>query len=175
MMLLAEHAAAYVWYHDLSIWSGVVFVILVAVLARFAGRPIATAMHEREEAVLASLRQAEITRAETDRLRQQHELERAKARKHAEALVAEARRDAERTQKEIIARVQEDVQRLRQRMQREIVLAKRKALDELWQTATELSLDTAGRILALGLSADDHCRLIDQAVADLATRVGART
>lgn len=173
-MLLAEHAAGYVWYHDLSIWSGVVFVILASVLGRFAGRPIAAAMRQREESVLASLRQAEITRADTARLRQHHELERQKSRRHAEALVAEARRDAERTQKDIVARVHDDVQRLQQRVQREIVLAKRKALDELWQTATELSLETAGRILAVGLSADDHRRLVDQAVADLARAAGAR-
>jgi F-type H+-transporting ATPase subunit b len=175
MMLLAEHVADYVWYHDLSIWSGVVFVILVSVLGRFAGRPIAIAMREREEAVLSSLRQAEITRAETDRLRRLHEQERQKARKQAEALVAEAHRDAERTRNDILAHVQEDVKRLQRRVQREIVLAKRKALDELWQTATELSLETAGRILAVGLSADDHRRLIDQAMADLAQAAGVRT
>jgi F-type H+-transporting ATPase subunit b len=174
ILFAAAGAADYHILTDTAIWSGVVFVLLCLILGKLAWPAVAAAMRHREYAVVDSLRQAELARDEAQRLRDQRDQARARSRLQALALVEEAKRDAERVRVEHVARARSESERIRQRVEREITLARRKALDELWRRTTDLSAELAERLLQIRLSHDDHRRLVGQAIREIGQVAGAR-
>ena len=46
------------WQSDLAIWTGVVFVVLLLVLWKFAWGPIADALARREQSIAGQIREA---------------------------------------------------------------------------------------------------------------------
>ena len=172
-MILAVAKGDWVWWaSDLAVWSGVVFALLVFVLAAFALKPILAAMRQRQEQILATLSRAEAAREEARRLIDKQDAERTKSRALARSLVKEAKADAERTHRTIVERAKDEAERARQRSERETGLLAQKAMHELWMTTTDLSTRLAERILARALSEEDQRRLVDEAIADVAATVG---
>src|SRR5688572_15287754 len=70
----AEHAAEHAadpfatdpisWDADLALWTFVMFLVLLAVLSKFAWKPIAQALEERERAIESNIAKAEGAAAE---------------------------------------------------------------------------------------------------------------
>ncbi len=81
------------------------------------------------------------------------------------AIIDEARRDAEHTQQEILAKARADAQAERDRSLREIETAKDQALKELGERTADLAVDLAGKIVGARLNAGDHQRLIEEALS----------
>ncbi len=105
----------------LIFWMLLVFGILVFVLAKFAWKPILTAVKEREDSIDSALRMAEETRAEmaklkadNDRIIAEARLERDKiireAKNASDNLIAEARDKATTEGAKIIADAREAIQ-----------------------------------------------------------------
>lgn len=105
----------------LIFWMLLVFGILVFVLAKFAWKPILTAVKEREDSIDSALRMAEETRAEmaklkadNDRIIAEARLERDKiirdAKNASDNLLAEARNKAITEGEKIIADAREAIQ-----------------------------------------------------------------
>lgn len=163
----------YAVWTDLAIWSAVVFVLLATLLVRYAGPPVSAAMRQREAVVIHSLRQAELARTEAQALRRKQEEERVRAREQAQLFVAVAESDAARTRVQLVGHAREEAERLRRRAHREIELAKRKALDELWRTTAELCARLAERLVQTQLTAEDHRRLVEQAMHEIGRQAGA--
>lgn len=173
MIVFSAHDG-YVWQSDLALWSGVVFVLLVVLLAKFAAPSIVAAMHSREQSIVDSLRQADIALNEAAIIREQHEKARVASRQAAAALVVEAKRDAAQMRTEHVARARTEADRIAQRARREITLARRKALDELWMRTTDLSATLAEKLVASRLTPDDHRRLVNQAISEIGNKAEVR-
>ena len=80
-------------------------------------------------------------------------------------ILDEARRDAQHTQQEILAKARDDARAERDRALREIETATQQALKELAGKSTDLAIELAGRIVRAELKPADHTRLIADAVA----------
>jgi F-type H+-transporting ATPase subunit b len=143
----------------------------MTLLGAFARGPIVEAMKKRQEQVLENLRQADLAAQESKRLMQEHAREREKLKARADELRRLAIADVERIRKESAARAAEEIESQRRRTEREIQLAKQKAVVELWRTATDQSTQLADRFLHTGVDAADHDRLIEQAIADVDRRL----
>jgi F-type H+-transporting ATPase subunit b len=167
-MIIAAAAGDYAWYLDLAIWSGVVFLVLLAILAKFVATPVASAMDERQKSTLETLSQAQIAQERVRELRRQQEQQKARSRERAVALIADAERDAKRLREEIVARMQAECEVLLARMEREIELVRRRSVHELWRTTTDVTTTVAEKILRTRLTDDDHRRLVDEAIAEIA-------
>ena len=82
-------------------------------------------------------------------------------------MVAEAKRDAERTSQDIVAKAQADVNSLRDRATDEIAQAKDTALTEVFRTVNEQVAAATERVLGRALSNEDQERLIQDALAEI--------
>lgn len=149
---------------DLAIWSFVVFLLLLAILWRFAWGPIVAGLDKREERIAEHIAAAERSHEDAKRMLADYERKLASSADEVRAIIDEARRDAEHTQQEILAKARADAQAERDRSLREIETAKDQALKELGERTADLAVELAGKIVGARLNSGDHQRLIEEAL-----------
>jgi F-type H+-transporting ATPase subunit b len=149
---------------DLAIWTAVVFVVLFLVLKKFAWKPIAHALEERERAIENNIAKAEGAAAEARAMLADYEKKLAGASDEVRAMLEEARRDAEHTKQEIVAEARVAAREEHDRVMRDINTAKDQALKELAEKSTNIAVDLAGKIVQAQLSKADHAALVQDAM-----------
>ncbi|MCB1034386.1 MAG: F0F1 ATP synthase subunit B [Acidobacteria bacterium] len=147
------------------IWTLVIFLVVLWVLGKFAWGPILEGLQGREKFISDSLEQAKQQRDEAAALLEQYEEKLAAARSETEAILDEARRDADAVRKREEERAKEEADKLLARARREIEIATETAVKELYTRAAKLSTVGASRILEREISAADHERLIEESIA----------
>ncbi|HZT83639.1 MAG TPA: F0F1 ATP synthase subunit B [Gemmataceae bacterium] len=152
---------------DLTIWTIVVFVLLLLVLGKFAWKPMLRGLQQRELNILSAIQDAERAREEAQRMRAQLQKEMDGAQSKVLEILDEARRSAERLHAEMTAKAKADIQAEKERMQREMETAHDQAMQDLVNRAAELATLISTKAIRRNLSPDDHRRLVDDALADL--------
>jgi F-type H+-transporting ATPase subunit b len=151
----------------LSIWTTVVFIVLVLVLRKFAWRPILQVLEEREEKIRSSLEQAERARAEAAELLKQNERNMARAEEEYQRIIGEAKTLGEKMRDEIVARAhqqaQRDLQHAREEIERETEAAKQRLRVEV----ADLAIKAAEKILDETLDATRHRVLVQNFLNEL--------
>jgi F-type H+-transporting ATPase subunit b len=150
---------------DLAIFTAIVFAVLLTVLYKFAWGPISAALDQREKNIADQIAAAQSANEEAKRMLAQYEAKLAKAAEEVRGILDEARRDAEHTQQDILAKARADAGTEMERAKREIGTAKDQAIKELAETSANLAVDLAGKIVRAKLSVQDHARLIEEAMA----------
>jgi len=159
---------------DLAIYTGVVFLIVLLVLWRFAWGPISKALDAREQHIADNIAAAERQNQEARRLLAEYQKKLENAQAEVREVMEEARRDARHTQEEILAKAREEANRERDRAIRDIDLATQAALKELGEKSVDLAVQLAGKIVASKLSSEDHARMVKEAVGRFAQRQSSR-
>ena len=67
----------------------------------------------------------------------------------------------------MIAKARAEIQAERERLRREIEMARDQALQELWKQAADLATMISAKAIRRQLSAEDHRRLVDEALTEL--------
>jgi F-type H+-transporting ATPase subunit b len=150
---------------DLAIWTLIVFVVLLVVLKKFAWGPILAGLESRESGIANHIAQAERNHEEAKKLLAQYEQKLASAANDVRDLMEEARRDADHTRQSILAEAKAGAEAERDRALRDIETATDQAMESLAERSAQLAVDLAGKILQSKLSAADHTKLIQEAVA----------
>ncbi len=153
---------------SLAIWSLVVFLILMAILWKFAWGPIVAGLEKRESRIAENIASAERVAADAQRMMAEYEAKLAGAADQVRAMLDEARRDAEHTKDQIVAEAKSAAQLEHDRQMRELRTATDQALKALSETFADQAVALAGRIINEKLSAKDHDRLVKDAVARFA-------
>jgi len=156
----------------LEIWSLIVFVVLFAVLGKFAWGPLLSALQKREENLVHTLSETDRARTEAENLLAEHRARMAGAEDQIRALIEQGRRDAEASAAEILRKAQAEAEASRDRAQREIGTARDQALGEIWTRTADLAVSVAGRVLSRELSGDDQRRLVELATNELPAHPG---
>ena len=151
----------------LGIWSIVVFVILLVVLKKYAWGPILEGLQKREHNIESAVRDAQQARDEAQRLRDQLQREVDKAHEKVRDILDEGRRHAQQTTDEMIAKARTEIQAERDRLRREIEMARDQALQEIWKRTADLATEVSAKAIRRQLSAEDHRRLVDEALGEL--------
>src|SRR5256712_11629732 len=112
----------------LFIWTIITFLVLLALLAKFAWKPLLQALESRQERILKSLDDAEKARQELERLQQESAKIMQQARIEAESIVAQTRTDAERLREELKQKAKEEADDILRNAQQKIQLRNRHAL-----------------------------------------------
>ena len=155
------------WVFDLEFWSIMVLIVFMGILIKVLKNPIVSGMKSREAGIVNALHQAEIAAEEIRKIREAFEQKRREAKQKADETIAEAGRDAVRVKAELIERANAEGQRQKMRVDREVSLYRNKALSEIWQNAADLSASLTEKMLRADLKADDHRRLIDDAISEI--------
>lgn len=152
---------------DLTIWTLVVFLVLLFVLWKFAWGPMLAGLQKREETIHSAVEEARKAREEAQQLRGQLQAEMDRAAEKVRGMIDDARRDAQRVSEELTAKARTEIQTERERLHREIELARDQALQELWTHTARLATLVSSKAIRRQLNEDDHRRLVDEAIADL--------
>jgi F-type H+-transporting ATPase subunit b len=153
------------WKTDLALWTAVVFLCLLALLWKFAWKPIAEGLDKRERGVADQIAQAEAANQKAKDVLADYERKLAAAQNEVRALLDQGRRDAEQVGRELIDKAKEETKAEYQRAVKQIDAATAAAIEELASRSATLAVELAGRIVGAKLQPGDHARLIDQAVA----------
>ena len=151
---------------DLAIWTFVVFLVLLAILTKFAWGPIVAGLQKREEGIAANIAAAQCSNDDAKRMLAEYEKKLAGAADQVRQMLDGARRDAEQTKLEIVAEAKAAAQLEQQRGIREVRTAVDQALKELSEKSTNLAVDLAGKIVRAKLNPADHSRLVQEAIAE---------
>lgn len=152
---------------DLAIFTAIVFLVLLAVLWKFAWGPIAEALDQREQGIAGQIDEAKRSNEEAKRLLAEHQSRLDGATEEVKGLLDQARRDAESQKQQIVTEAQQAAQAEKDRAVREIGLAKNQALQDLAEKSVDTAVNLAGQIVRRQLTPDDHADLIKNALPQL--------
>jgi F-type H+-transporting ATPase subunit b len=152
---------------DLAVFTVIVFVVLFVVLKKFAWGPISEALDERERGIADNIAAAQKTNDDAKALLVQYDERIAQAHEEVRLLLEEARRDAEQTQQEIVAKANQEADASKQRALAEIETATSQALKEVAEMGAEMAVGLAGRIIQAEVKPADHAKLIESVLAQV--------
>jgi len=162
--LALEHMRA-----ETAIWTGVLFLVLLGVLWKFAWGPLAAGLDKRESMIAGQIEQAEQSNQKAKELLGQYGQKLADAKGEVRDIIEQGRRDAERVGQEMIDKAKQDAKAEQRKALREIDAATADALTGLAERSADLAVSLAGRIVGSQLDPAAHAKLINRAVSDFAT------
>jgi len=151
---------------DLTIWTAVVFLVVLAILYKAAWGPISEGLQKRESEIAGQIAEAQRKNEEARQLLADYEKKLAAAQDEVRGLIEQGRRDAEKIGQQLLDKAREEAGIERQRAVQQIESATLAALKELADRSATLAVDLAGKIVGSQLKAADHSRLIEQAVTE---------
>ena len=159
------------WFQtDLALWSGAVFLGLLAILTKFAWKPIMEGLQKREDGIARQIAETRAANDEAKRMLASYERRLAEAAEEVRGMLEEARRDAESTKQSIVTEARKAADDEKSRAKHEIQLAKDDALSQIAEKAGHLAVEVAGKFLRERLGPDEQARLVRESVAGLSSR-----
>jgi len=153
----------------LFIWTIITFLVLVALLAKFAWRPLLAALERREKLIARAIEDSEKARADLERVQQDAARVLADARVEGEAIVTRSRAAADRLGEELRQKASAEAAGILKKAEREIQLETTRAIEQVRREAVELSVAIASKILHRNVSAEDNRALIEDSLRQLDT------
>ena len=148
----------------LFIWTILTFLVLLALLAKFAWRPLLAALDSRQNAIRKSLDDAQKAREELERLNQESVLILNKARAEADQIIVSGRADAERLREDVKLKARAEADAIVKNAERQIQLETARALQQIRSEAVDLSVLIASKLIQRNLTKEDNERLIEEAL-----------
>jgi F-type H+-transporting ATPase subunit b len=153
---------------DLAFWTLVVFLALMAILWKFAWRPIAEALDKRERRIADQIASAEQANVDARKILDDYHRKLSDSEAEVRKILEQGRRDAEEAGRRMLEATRDEARREKERAVREIDAAAGEALKELAERSADLAVDLARKIVQSKIDRADHAQLIEQAVAGLA-------
>lgn len=136
------------------------FLILVAILTKFAYKPILAALEERRTSIERSLEEAEQQRMLAETVKQESQQQIIAARIQARSIIEEATILGEKSKENIIQQALEENERLVRETQEEIERNYQQALSKLRTEVAVMAIGAAEKIIEKNLDAESNTRLV---------------
>jgi F-type H+-transporting ATPase subunit b len=167
MLLAAEGAHDVPWWLDphglgLAFWTAVTFAIVALILYRKAWGPLLEALDARERGIVGQRDEAERIRLEAEAVRKRYEDQLEGIRREAQQIINEGESDKKRIIDDAHARAAADAVTIRERAERDVKLAKEKALAEIKAESIKLGMLVAERVIGAEVDAARHRTIIDE-------------
>jgi F-type H+-transporting ATPase subunit b len=151
----------------LMIWTLLAFVVAMLILRKVAFPRIAAMLDRRQKAIEDSIDSAERTRQEAAKLLAEYRERLREARGQADDIVTRARRSAEEHEREAVEAARVRGEHLVEQTRKDIELATQRALAELRDEVTNLTILAAEKVTRKTLDSADQRRLVEEALGEL--------
>jgi F-type H+-transporting ATPase subunit b len=151
----------------LFIWTIVTFLVLVALLRKFAWGPLLAALDARQQAIVGSLRDVELAKAELERAHQESGKVIAAARTEAEGMIASARAVADRLGDDLRLKAQEEAAAVMRRAERDIQIETGRAIEQVRREAIDIGVAIASKVVRHTISKDDNLAIIQDTIQQI--------
>jgi F-type H+-transporting ATPase subunit b len=155
------------------IWTIITFVILAALLGRFAWKPMLQMLAEREQSVKDSLDHADRARSEAEETLRKNQEILADARRETTAIIEQGRRASEEMRAELLAQARQEAQELVEQGKRQIQHEQKQAIEQLRGQVADLAIRGAEHLISTSLDDAKHRKLVTDYVQSL-PQLGAR-
>jgi F-type H+-transporting ATPase subunit b len=152
------------------IWGSISFVILFAVLAKFAFPAAKKGMEARTERIKNDLEGAESAKTEANRVLDEYRAQLADAKAEAGRIIEEARQQGDAVRREQEQRLQTELASMRERAAADVESAKAQAIADLRGEVANLAIGAAEVVVGKNLDRDTQTQLVDQYIASIQNR-----
>jgi F-type H+-transporting ATPase subunit b len=151
----------------LFIWTILVFLVLLTLLAKFAWTPLLQALEARQNTITKALDDAQKAKVELERLNQESEAIIRKARVDADAIITSTRADAERLKEELRQKARTEAEGIVKNAERQIQLETARAVQQIRHEAADIGVAIASKLIRRNLTKEDNEKLIDETLKQL--------
>jgi F-type H+-transporting ATPase subunit b len=151
----------------LMVWTLVLFLVTMWFLSRTAFPRIGEALEKRANAIRESIEAAEKQREEADKLLEQYRQRLREAREQADDIIARAHKAEAAAVAEATAEGKAKREELVAAARRDIEIETRRSLERLRKEVADLTVLATERVTRKALDADDHKRLVEEALAEV--------
>jgi F-type H+-transporting ATPase subunit b len=151
----------------LFIWTILVFLVLLTLLAKFAWTPLLQSLEVRQNTIAKALDDAQKAKVELERLNQESEVIIRKARVDADSIITQSRADAERLREEMRQKARTEADGIVKNAERQIQMETARALQQIRHEAADLGVAIASKLIQRNLTREDNEKLIDEALRQL--------
>ena len=151
----------------LFIWTILTFLVLLALLAKFAWKPLLAALESRQEAIKKSLDDADKAKQELAKLQQESTKIIDQARIEADSILTKTRSDAERLREDLKTKAKEEADSMVRNAEQQIQLQTRQALQDIRQEVADVAVMVASKLIERNLVKEDNDRLISETLKQI--------
>ncbi|WP_426386053.1 F0F1 ATP synthase subunit B [Latilactobacillus curvatus] len=150
-----------------SLFVLVVFIILVALVGKFAFGPVSKMMQARLDKITNDLDNAARSREDAAKLAAQRATELKNSKSEAVEIVNAAKQNGEKQREGMVKLAQEEVQTLKQNAKKDIEQSRLDALNSVRDDVAQLSIEIASKLIKKELSVTDQKSLINSYIEGL--------
>ena len=151
----------------LTIWTLLVFAIVLFILTKAVLPRIGQALDQRQKVIDESIDAADRTRREADELLVEYREHLKEARQQAEEIVERARQAAAAHEREARTSAQARGEQMLEQTRREIETESRRMFDEILRDVADLTVMATERVTRMVLTEEDQRRLVNDALSEL--------
>ena len=140
----------------LVFWTGLVFATVSLLLYKMAWGPLLIALDEREKKISGAIDEAQSIKAEAEAEKKRFEDKMETARQAAQEIINEGESDKKRILADARAQAVTVADEIKARAERDIHLAKNKALAEVRESATDLGMAIASKVIQAEITGSKH-------------------
>lgn len=158
----------------LSLWTVVIFLLLVGLLGKYAWGPILAQVEAREKRIQDALDESAASREQAAKLLDEHKAQLADARRQASEIIAEGKSAGEKVRKEIEEKARVEAQGIVEAARREIQRERDQAIVELRRESVDLALAAASKLMGERLDDARDREMVMGYLEDLSNDQGAQ-
>ncbi|WP_245680500.1 F0F1 ATP synthase subunit B [Bacillus marinisedimentorum] len=149
------------------IFSLAAFLILLALLRKYAFGPLMKIMQDREDHIAGEIEAAEKNRKEAEKIAADQREALKEARQEAHDMIENAKKLGEQQQQDIIAAARAEAERMKEGALKEIEQEKEAAVRQVRDQVASLSVMIASRVIEKELDAEAQDELINQYIREV--------
>ena len=146
----------------IAIWTWMIFLLLFTFMAKFAWKPLLSAVEKREKNIEDSLQRAEQAKDDAEKLIQKHKEMIEEAHQQSHQIIKDTKEVAEKLKTDMETDTKEKIDKMFLKARTDIENEKKSALQELRQEVVQLSVKISEKIILESLDETKHRKLIDE-------------
>ena len=143
------------------------FILLLAIVYKFAWKPINGILEERENRIKDDINQASVSQEKARFLQEEAQADRKKAKLDATAIMQETNKKIEREKMLAVEAAEMEIAQKRKREEEAIEHDRQEMMIAMQDEVAQLSVNIAGQILQREVDIEDHQQLIKDLVLEL--------
>lgn len=142
-------------------------IILFAVLARFLYKPVNNLLTKRSDTIEADLAAARAGKVQADELKAEYEANLMEANNEAKGIVDTSRERGEELKQQMLEEAQLEVQEIKARASKDIVLEREEAQREMKGQIAEIAMLVASKVIDKNMDTEVQQSLVDQFIDEV--------
>ena len=145
------------------------FAVFLALLWKFALKPVSKMLGDRQARIETGLRDAEQARHDREQAETERVAALTEARREANEIINRAQKVAQETRDADIAATKADLERMRERAAADIEAEKLRAIADLRSEVANLALEAAGKVVGQSMTDATQRRLVEEFLRETTT------